>query len=78
MNTSKIDARRFIDELVKRGFLNASLSETLAITDVLERLIGYRLEKAVESDRALSNLLNDLDEIIITKESESNKLTSGN
>jgi len=59
MNNSQKEGSRFIDVLVQKGYLHAGLSETLALAECLNRIINYRVEKAIDEDRTILSMLDD-------------------
>lgn len=78
MNQSHNKAKRFIDELVQRGYLNASVAETLAISKVLDELIGWTVERALDDDRTLRAIVGRIPDEVETFAEEASKLTIGN
>lgn len=75
MNQSHNKARRFIDELVQRGYLNASLDETLAIAKVLDELMGWTVERALDDDQTLRSIVGRIPDEVENFCEEAKKMT---
>jgi hypothetical protein len=78
MNQSHNKARRFIDELVQRGYLRASLAETLAIAKVLDELMGWTVERALDDAQTLRSIVGRIPDEVEEFTEDAKKMTQGN